>query len=230
MENILAEYLQRSFPEEGAALPAVTGPVVTFSREFGCPSKPTAQLLVDTINRQFRGTGAPSWKFISKEVVENAARDLEMHPSDLHFMLSTGARGLLSDVLASFTYSYVSSHRMKKTIRKVITELATIGHMVIVGRGGAGVLHGYPSTLHVRLQAPMDWRIREICRIRGLTRDEAVKLAEETDEKRRALIELVSGVTYSPYLFDLIMNCNTLSMADMADTVISLMKSRKLLP
>lgn len=230
MENILAEYLQRSFPEEGAAKPDVSGPVVTFSREFGCPSKPTAQLLVEAINRQFRGTGAPVWKFISKEVVENAARELEMHPNDLHFMMSTATRGLLSDVLASFTYSYVSSHRMKKTIRKVITELANKGHMVIVGRGGAGVLHGCPSAIHVRLQAPIDWRIREICRIKGITREEALKLAQETDEKRMALMELVYGEPYTPYLFDLIMNCSALSMAEMVDTVIVLMKSRKMLP
>lgn len=230
MENILAEYLQRSFPEEGAARPAVTGPVVTFSREFGCPSKLTAQLLVETINRDLRGTGAPVWKFISKEVVENAAKELEMHPSDLHFMMSANARGLLSDVLASFTYSYVSSHRMKKTIRKVITEIAMKGHMVIVGRGGAGVLQGCTSALHVRLQAPIEWRIREICRIKGVSGKDALKMAEETDEKRRALIEMVFGASFTPYLFDLMLNCATLSMPEMADTVIALMKTRKLLP
>lgn len=229
MENILREYLQKSFPDEEKINPCGNGPVVTISREFGCPSKLIAQLLSETINHRYKETHKP-WKYINKEIVESAAKELELNPNEINFMLSSGARGILSDVLASFAYSYVSNHRMKKTIVKVVSELAQKGRFVIVGRGGAGVLQGCGNTIHVRLQAPLEWRIAEISNSRGLKREEALKLIQETDEKRKSLIELVSGQKFNPYLFDLTFNCQTMTKQEVVETIIGSMLAKNMLP
>ncbi len=230
MENILREYMERSFQDEENLKPCGPGPIVTISREFGCPSKLIGQLLTDTINHQYAGPHHLHWRFISKEVVESAAKELELSPTEVNYMLSAGSRGVLSDVLASFTTYYVSNHRMKKTIRKVIGELAQKGRMVIVGRGGVGVLNDCRNVIHIRLQAPLEWRIPEICKLRGVSREAAIKLAEETDQKRKSLIELVYGDKFTPYLFDLDFNCQRLSMQEIVDTIIGLMVSKKMIP
>ncbi|MCX6277529.1 MAG: cytidylate kinase-like family protein [Bacteroidetes bacterium] len=230
MENMLREYLERSFSEVEPVKPCGTGPVVTISREFGCPSKPIAQALTETINRLTTAPNQKCWRFINKEIVESAAKELELNPTEINYMISAGAKGILADVLASFTTSYVSNHRMKKTIRKVIGELAQKGRMIIVGRGGVGVLQGCPNAIHVRLQAPLEWRIPEICQLRGINREAAIKLAEDTDQKRKSLIELVYGDKFNPYLFDLSFNCQTLSMKEIVDTIIGLMVTKKMLP
>jgi cytidylate kinase len=230
MENILREYLERSFHDEEDLKPCGPGPIVTISREFGCPSKPIGQLLTDTINHQHTGPHHLRWRFISKEVVEAAARELELNPTEVNYMISAGSKGILSDVMASFTTSYVSNHRMRKTIRKVIGELALKGRMVIVGRGGVAVLNDCKNVIHVRLQAPLEWRIPEICKLKDISREAAIKMAEETDQKRKSLIELVSGDKYTPYLFDLNYNCQRLSMQEIVDSIIGLMVSKKMLP
>lgn len=230
MENILREYLERSFPDGETLKPCGTGPIVTISREFGCPSKPIGQLLTDTINHRYKPAAGQRWRFINKEVVESAAKELELNTTEVNYMLSAGSKGLLSDVLASFTTSYVSNHRMRKTIRKVISEMAQKGRVVMVGRGSVAVLQGCPTAIHVRLQAPLEWRIPEICKLKDIQPDAARKLAEETDMKRKSLIELVLGDKFSPYLFDLTFNCQTLSMTSIVDSVIGLMESKKLLP
>ena len=230
MENILREYLEKSFHEPDVERPCGTGPVVTISREFGCPSKPVAQLLAETINRRYNDAAGKKWRFINKEIVESAAKELELNPTDINYMMSAGSRDLLSDVMASFSTSYVSNHKMRKTIRKVIGELAQKGNLVIVGRAAVAVLQGCRQTVHVRLQAPLEWRIPEICRLRDVNPDAAVKLATETDQKRKSLIELVYGDKFTPYLFDLTFNCQTIKMPEIVETIMALMQSKKMLP
>jgi cytidylate kinase len=230
MQNILREYFERSFPDDENLKPCGPGPIVTISREFGCPSKPIGQLLTDTINHRYNIPRAQHWRFINKEIVESAAKELELNITEVNYMLSACSKGLLSDVLASFSTSYVSNHRMRKTIRKVISEIAQKGRMVIVGRGSVAVLQGCPAAVHVRLQAPLEWRIPEICKLKEIDREAARHLAEETDLKRKSLIELVHGDKYTPYLFDLTFNCQTLSMPQIVDSIIGLMESKKMVP
>jgi len=134
-----------------------------------------------------------------------------------------------SYMLVSFTPGYASSHRIRHTIANIVLALAQHGHFVIAGRGGVGVLRNLPNTLHVRLQAPVEWRIPEICKLRGVTEREALKLAEETDAKRTALIELMYGQKFHPGLFDLHFNCSTLGKDEIVQTIIGLMKVKKLI-
>jgi cytidylate kinase len=229
MENILLDYLKNSFPETDARKRWMSGPVVTISREFGCPSKVVAQMLTELLNSRKATGSRHSWQFINKEIVEQAARELELNTNEVHFMLNSGNRGLLSDVLASFTNAYVSTPRLKKTITRIILDMEQKGHVVVVGRGAVGVLHGHPNAVHIRLIAPIEWRSREICLVKGISLRDAEKLAFETDEKRKALIELLSDVKFSPYLFDLTLNCQSLSLPEINEAILGLMAAKNML-
>ena len=229
MENLLREYMDRTFAERGIEKKSGPGPVVTISREFGCPSKLIAHFLTHELNNR-NGVEKPGkWRFINKEVVEATARRLEMNPTDVNYMLSSGGKGLVEDVLASFSQTYVSSHRMRKTITSVVRSLAEQGYVVIVGRGGAGILQNAPRTIHVRLQAPREWRINEISRSRNLTKPESSRLVDDMDKKRIALIELMTGGKYHPCLFDLSLNCQTLSQEEVVHTILGLMETKNMI-
>jgi cytidylate kinase len=229
MENLLHEYIEKTFRDMEHAQPALTGPVVTLSREYGCPSKLIAQALTDHLNHRSDAAKTGRWRFINKEIVESAARELELKPVEMNYLLSSGGKGVLEDIMASFSPLYVSDHRIRKTITKVVNDIAHKGNIVIVGRGGVGVLHGRPATLHVRLTAPIEWRIPQICLLRNVSEHEAVKLAQETDKKRTALIELLSGRKFSSYLFDLTFNCQTMTMDEIVDTIAGAMRAKKML-
>jgi hypothetical protein len=123
--------------------------------------------------------------------VEATARRLELNPTDVKYLLSSGGKGFAEDVLASFSASYVSNHRMRKTVSMVVRSIAEQGHVVIVGRGGAGILQNFPNSVHIRLQAPREWRILEVCKSQNLGRPESSRLVEEMDKKRTAFIEMM---------------------------------------
>jgi hypothetical protein len=229
MENLLREYMERAFAERGIEKQPGPVPVVTISREFGCPSKLIAQHLASELNKRDGIEKPGKWRFICKEVIEATARRLEMNPTEVNFFLNAGGKGLVEDVLASFAQSYISSHRMRKTITSVVRSIAEQGYVIIVGRGGVGILQHAPGTIHVRLQAPRDWRIEEICKSKNLTKPESSKLVDEMDKKRTSLIEMMSGVKFHPYLFDISFNCQTLRKEEVVHTIIRLMETKKMI-
>ncbi len=229
MENLLRAYIERALREPVPVKQFASGPVVTISREYGCPSKPIGQLLTETLNKQREPGPSPRWRFITKELVDTAAQELNLQTNDLNYFISSVGKGILDDMLVSFTPGYVSSHRIRHTIANIVLAMAQHGHFIIAGRGSVGVLHHFPNTLHVRLQAPVEWRIPEICKLRNVSEREALKLADETDHKRTALIELMVGHKFHPCLFDVHFNCSTISKDEIVQTIIGMMKIKKMI-
>ena len=66
MENLLREYMIRAFSETGTGKPSMHGPVVTFSRESGCPSKLIAQHLTNALNERKSKNKSEKWQFIKE--------------------------------------------------------------------------------------------------------------------------------------------------------------------
>jgi len=229
MENLLREYLEKSFRQSEGVNPCGTGPLITISREFGCPSKLIGQQLTNELNKMGEKSKSPKWRFISKEIVVEAARELELKPIDMKFLLSSGGKGLMEDVLASFSQPYVNKHRIRKTITNVIITIAQKGHVVIVGRGGVAVLQGCQNALHIRLQAPLEWRINEVCKMKNIPETLARNLAHDADMKRSSLMELILKKKFDLQLFDLILNCSTISKEEIVKTVINLMEAKKMI-
>jgi cytidylate kinase len=229
MENILKLYFEKRYLEQESMKPCGPGPIVTISREFGCPSKATAQMLTEALNKRSIKPAAPAWKYISKEVVEEAARKLDIKTIEMNYLISSGEKGLVEDLLTSFSPNYVSSRKIKKILNDVIRSIALQGHQVIVGRGSVAILQGCPHVLHIRLQAPLEWRVKGISISRGLKEAEALRLTNETDQKRMALIELLHGRKFDQNLFDIVFNCTTFSKEEIVQSILKIMEVRKLI-
>ena len=228
MENLLLKYMGKGLAEE---IPKSTQmkPLVTISREFGCPSKLIAQMLVDAVNKKGEATNARKWKFINKEVLESAAKELQLNPADVKYLLSVGEKGLLEDVLVSFSSMYVSNIKIKRTLIKVVTTIAQAGYVVLVGRGSAAILQNRPYTLHIRLQAPVEWRIPEICKLKNITADQAVKMIENIDHKRSALYKMILGSKLDPHIFDVVFNCATIPKDQIIQGILGMMDAREMI-
>lgn len=228
MDNLLLKYMEDSFHKgeykPGSSYP----PVVTLSREYGCPSKLIGQLLVDSINRKITRHNAPKWKFINKEILEDAARELKMPEVHFNAMLGAEERGIVLDIM-TFSSTYGGSAHIRKTFQKTVRSFAMQGYVVIGGRGGVAITRELPNSLHIRLQAPLEWRIREVASRHGISDAEAVKMTHSIDAKRTKLIESLHGSKFTPSLFDLIYNCQTLSREEIVASVIHIMTTRNMI-
>ncbi|MDP4282592.1 MAG: cytidylate kinase-like family protein [Bacteroidota bacterium] len=229
MENLLIQYLEKGFHEPEKPDLSRPKPFVTISREFGCPSKPVAEMLVEALNKYALGEKDPKWKMINKEVVEQAARELDLEPNRIKYLFNAERRGTWDDILASFSDNYKSNLKIKKTIKEVITSFALEGHVVLVGRGSVAITQSMPRSLHIRLQGPLEWRASEYAQRHDINYEEALKVAIETDKKRTGLIEIFLGKKFDPGIFDLIINCQRISKEDIVRTIVYQMQLRKMI-
>jgi cytidylate kinase len=229
MDNLLLKYMEGRFQESSYPETWKPNPFVTLSREFGCPSKIIAKMLAQELNRETGNVKERQWQYINKEIVEQAAKELELEPFKIEHLFKMDQTGIMDDLLSSFSSNYKSSLKIRKTIRDLIQSFSQRGYVILVGRGGIALTHNRPNSLHIRLQAPLDWRTKCFSESHGIPVSEALNLALETDKKRTALIESFLGYKLEPSLFDVVFNCKTLSNQDIVSSIIKMMEIRKMI-
>ncbi len=232
MENILLRYMVERFNlEQDEKKKVVQLPFITISREFGCPAKDVATMIIERLNTEYEKTkNFIPWTTISKEVLMAASEELHIDQSKIKRVFNDEKRGVIDEILNAFSEKYYYSDRkILKTIDKVILDFAHKGNVVIVGRGGMAVTRELPLGLHVRLFAPISWRIQQlmdagICK----TMEEARKVSEQIDFKRNELLKSKSKTSYS-YKddFDVYYNCKYLSVEEITTSVINLLRIKK---
>jgi cytidylate kinase len=80
-------------------------------------------------------------------------------------------------------------HVYRRATEEVIREHAAGPGAVILGRAGAVVLREDPRALHVRLDGPVDARIRQGMIVEGVDRDTAERHVRETDRARELYVQ-----------------------------------------
>jgi cytidylate kinase len=114
-------------------------------------------------------------------------------------------------------------------LRHVVRTIATIGNRgmaVILGRGAAFILSP-ARALRVFVVAPTATRIGWLAESRGVSPEEAAKMIEEEDAKRREFFRHQFGVLLDdPLHYDLVLNTGNLSIDACADITIDALRSR----
>lgn len=207
------------------------GPVITLSRQFGCPSKKIAAALSTILNEKRKALGKEEkWKWISKEIMHQSAEELEMHPSKIKYVFDYEQKSVLDEILSAHSSKYYKSDRkIRNTIAKVIRNIGTEGHVIIVGRGGVAITKHIPKSIHINLEAPLEWRAVRVSEKEGISLEAARELAIETDKKRKQFREYFEGKDTDYTWFDLTFNCMTLSIEEMAKTVAKVVEIRSLI-
>jgi cytidylate kinase len=137
---------------------------------------------------------------------------------------------MLDDILsAQFNKYYKSERKIRNTVAKVIRNMAYEGNVIIVGRGGVAIAHDIARSLHIMLEAPLDWRTLRIAENYQITQDEARKTAIEIDKKRKDFREYFQGKDTDYTRFDLTFNCMTFSIEDMVHIVLKAAEIKKLI-
>lgn len=230
MENLLIKYFEARIKNESDS--REPGPVITISREYGCPSKILAGILADKINavNQEMVSHPHKWKWIGKELIEEAARDLKVDPQNINHIFNYQERSIVDDILASTKKDgYVSDHAIKKSIGKVIRSMGVSGHLIIVGRAGVVLNRDVKKSLHIRLMAPLEWRLKRIMEEDKLSKEKALDLITTKDANRKRFLEYYLGQKFQLQIFDTIYNCQHFSLEEIADSIIFSMTQRKML-
>ena len=97
---------------------------------------------------------------------------------------------------------------------------ADTGEGVILGRAATVLLRDDPRVLHVRLDGPVERRVRRAAELEDISEEEARRRLELTDRARYAYVDTLYGVDPgAPGLYSLIVDATAMSLDDCAELV-----------
>lgn len=203
------------------------GPVICISREVGCGGVNIARMLATELDTQ---TFCKKWKVLSKEILEESARELSMDPGKLRNYLKEGDRNMFDDILSAFSEKrYKSDKQIRKTMIDLIGSFANDGCCIIVGRGGHIIAQNIEKSLFIRLTAPFDWRVKQIMEKNQMNLNNAIDFVEKTERERQNLIKHISNENVKDPGFDLTINLSRLSIPDVIGLIRHVAQSKGLL-
>lgn len=230
MKIDLSKYLNDWYKEDSAKR-IYPGPVISISREAGCPSKKIASELSEHLNR-LKSSKAKShpWRWISKEIMLESAKELNADFSQIQHVFKYKSRGILEDLLLAQSKDYYKSDlKIRATIAKVIRNFANEGNAIIVGRGGVAITRDIPKSLHIFLEAPLEWRALRLAEKNKFSIDQARNYANNIDKKREKFRDYFQGKGNDYTRFDIKFNCMTLETEEIISIIVGALKARKMI-
>ncbi len=234
MKEFLSHYLEQTGQKSTSKI-HYPGPVVTISRECGCSAKRIATKLSKILtgyNYLSETKTDVEWKWVSKEIIEMAATELEMDPNKIRNVFLGEAKQSIHKVSTAFSVNKVydaDDQHVIDTVKSVIRSIAEEGHYIIVGRAASVIAQDIPKRLSIKLQAPLDWRINRIMQISNLSWADAQEYVLEIDRQRNLFVEHVAGRKLDNNDFDLIFNYSTMLDDHIVDVIVNVLKNKKVI-
>jgi len=198
-----------------------SGPLITLSRLTGCDGREVAASLVASLNLRYNTN---KWRWVDKEIIYDAAKELKTDSERIESYYMGVSMSSLSEMIMAFSGSFVTDSTVKKTIKEVVLSIAHEGYCVLIGRGGVSITRNMTNSLHIRLVAPLYWRIENVMRKKGFALEKAEEYVIDTDEKRYNLIAnfLDKKPLNIDYLFDATINRSSFTIPQITEMVMSM--------
>ncbi len=217
MNNTLRNYLESRYKKHDITGEQSDKPIITISREYGCPALELGQKLEERLN----------WELISKEKIYESAELIKIDPKDFKSIYEGEEQGIFADLLNSFSSDfYTSDIKIKNALRDIISFYAENGNAIIVGRAGAIITHNHPKSIHIKLEASLNWRIKTVMRDHNISEKEAISKIKKFDKARVKFRKFYNnGKDLTNYDFDIIYSCERMSTDQIADSLVPLIES-----
>jgi cytidylate kinase len=205
--------------------PSEDGPVITISRQTGCDARQVAENVVDILNRKY---GSNKWKWIDKDIIYKIAEELNTDTQRVENFYKGIELSNVSEMIMAFSGNFITDLRVKKAIKEVVLAMCKEGHLVLVGRGGVSIAHDIIDSLHIRLVAPLYWRVENVMKKKCMEMEAAEEFVVDTDERRFNLIQtfLDNKPLTIDYLFDATINRSSFTIQETADFVTAMYEKK----
>lgn len=212
MSNALMGYLnQRLIKEKSENTYGLdqAGPIITISREVGCNGLVVANLIANKLNKNIF---VAKWQVLSKEIFYKSALELNMDPERVRRIFKQSDKYAFEEILKALsTKNYKSEKRIVNTVIEVVRSMAIDGFAIIVGRAGHIIANDINNAIHIRLTAPLNYRIKNIQVNNDLNREEATRFIKKVEKERAAFRKAIREENLREELFDLTINRATFS-------------------
>jgi len=201
-------------------------PFITISRQAGAGGVTVADHVATRLNEGPETAVAPPWIVFDKNLARMVAEEHDLSEK-IRRRLGPAAAREFRDLIDDLLGVDPSSHRLVARTSWTILRLATLGHAIIVGRGGSVVTRRVPGGFHVRLIASPENRIAHIMQYDGLSRARARAAMHEEDRARQSFMNYFDEDIESARLYDVIINTDHLSAGETARLIVEGLRDKK---
>ena len=124
-------------------------PTVTISRQAGCGALIVAEKLMALLQAR-SPKGSPPWTVFDRNLMEKVLKDHNL-PERLAKFLPEDRMTELQDVMDEVFGLHPPSWTVVHQITETILQLAELGGVILIGRGGNVITSKLPNVFHVRL-------------------------------------------------------------------------------
>lgn len=213
----LKAYLESQFCEHAPHLERVPKPFITLSRQAGAGgitiSRKLSAYLKEHDLDAHDGCG---WSVFDKNIVEEVLKDHRLSEQIADFMPEDKVSEI-DDILDNLFGLHPPAWTLVKKTSETLARLASLGRVILVGRGAHLVCRKLPGGTHVRLIGSFARRVAHIQEYFGFDREHAVRFIEEEDRGRRNYLRKYFGRDIDdPLLYDMVLNTDEVSYEEAA--------------
>ena len=126
------------------------------------------------------------------------------------------------DAMKKTSSAVLDEHMAVWLVRAAIETVYAQGNVVIVGRGGQAILHDKPGVFHVRIEAPLEFRVKWVAEHQHLGLKEAQQYITERDKASAEYLERFYGMNWSdPALYHVVINASKWDPERAAQCIVS---------
>ena len=197
------------------------GPYITISRQFGCYGFSLGLLMMEILND--KATPETTWRIYHREILERLASETNVAAEDLEKSRRAKPR-FLAEFFRSLSKERVpGGYEVRNRIMTIVRDLCVEGHAIIVGQSGAMATLGLPNGLSVRLEAPKEWRVKEVAFREGLSEVQSKLRIQAVEKQRDYLRKLYERRFKSKTIFNLTYDCSYFTLTQIAQHVVHAM-------
>lgn len=203
------------------------GPFVTISRQYGCSGYFLGQLLVDLLNTEPKMKHP--WRVYSREILDHLSEETDIAVEMLNRLRRERPR-MMVDFFRNISGKRVpGGHEIRNRIANIIREIAYEGHCIVIGMGGSDATADMANGLRVRLEAPIEWRVAHVVENEGLTPTQARMALRDREKEREKLRKAYATKFHRQPACDLLFDCSTFSLAQIAQMIVQGLKLKKMI-
>jgi hypothetical protein len=145
-------------------------PFVTISRQVGIGLPSLPQSLAEALGEQ-SSRDPPGWSVWDRELTEKVAADYHLPLQKIEQVEQSGYSWL--DTFVSGLVGTPDDFAIVHRVRDAVRDLAAQGNVVLVGHGAVFMTSDMPGGVHVRLVAPLRYRVANFAHSLGVSIPEA---------------------------------------------------------
>lgn len=201
------------------------GPAITISRETGIGAEVISEKLIQYFKKHSKDN-LSEWAYFDKNLIKKVLEDNHL-PDRLNKFMTEKEISTMDSMFNELLGIYPSKLKLYHKISKTIYQLAELGNVIIVGRGGNIITANLPNAYHIRLVAPLKLRVGTAQKLYGYDKKTTYNFIKKEDKARRDHIKKYYHKDIDdPLLYHLTINTNLLSFDDIAEIIGQLVTRR----